>query len=402
MRNLKIITFLLIAISTTQIKAQTEDLEATAIQAKHLYTQLCAKEKNPLYVVNGIVFNNSVSSLADIKPEDIEKIDVLKDVAAKEKYGDKGTDGVIVITLRKSAKNRYKKLLKDIAKDSAEDINHYDLIISGVISDIENKHISNVIISNLTKREAYYSDSLGSYKINVGKNDFINFSKKGFRSLTVKATHQTIPNIVLKKRTLNEIIIEKPVIYLYPTKKTDITFSLDFNGKLLTTFPKYESNWEVTAYPDGRIFEKKTKRFYNSLFWDGNQKFSDNHYQYKSGFVVSKNDLTVFLIEKLEIMGLNNLEINEFVQYWLPVLEKNETNFIHFYVNSDYDVISKNIVFPKPDTSIRIFMDFYGLDEKIKIQEQKLVKQERKGFTLVEWGGSDVTAPVNELKSLKL
>lgn len=112
--------------------------------------------------------------------------------------------------------------------------------------------------------------------------------------------------------------------------------------------------------------------------------------------------MTAFLIEKLEIMGLNNLETNEFVQYWLPVLEKNEINFIHFYVNSDYDVISKNIVFPKPDTSIRIFMEFYGLNDKIEVPEQKLPKLERKGFTLVEWGGANVSEPVNELKKLKL
>ena len=75
------------------------------------------------------------------------------------------------------------------------------------------------------------------------------------------------------------------------------------------------------------------------------QTFPKEHYNYPSGFVVSKNDLTHFLIEKLENIGLNNWETNEFVQFWLSILEKNETNFIHFYVNADYDVISKNNVF---------------------------------------------------------
>jgi hypothetical protein len=399
MRNFKIITFLLIGISITQLKAQTADLETTAIQGKKLYSQLSAKEKNPLCVVNGIVLNNFENTLAAIKPEDIEKIDVLKDGAAIDRYGDIAINGVILITLKKSVNNKYKKLLTDNVLNTIFDKNQYNIIISGIVSDNENQTISDVVISNLTKREAYYSDSLGNYKINVGKNDFINFSKKGFNSQKIKVTNQTTQNIVLKLPASNEIIIEKPVVYLYPTEKTDVIFSLDFNGKLLTTFPKYEVNWKVTAYPDGRIFDKKTNRFYNSLFWNGTQKFSEEHYHYKSGFVVSKNNLATFLIKKLEFIGLNNLETNEFVQYWLPVLEKNEINFIHFYVNSDYDVISKNNVFPRPDTSIRIFMEFYGLDDKIEIQEQKLPKVERKGFILVEWGGADVSEQMNELKN---
>lgn len=112
--------------------------------------------------------------------------------------------------------------------------------------------------------------------------------------------------------------------------------------------------------------------------------------------------MTTFLIEKLEFIGLNTFETNEFIQYWLPILERNEFNFIHFRVNSGYDVISKNEVLPKSDTSIRVFMEFYGLEKPIEITEQKLEKIERKGFTLVEWGGSNVSEPINEIKKFKL
>ena len=75
------------------------------------------------------------------------------------------------------------------------------------------------------------------------------------------------------------------------------------------------------------------------------------------------------MIEKLENIGLNNWETNVFVQFWLSILENNETNFIHFYVNANYDVISKNNVFPKPDTSLRIFIEFYGLEKPMEISE---------------------------------
>ena len=35
-------------------------------------------------------------------------------------------------------------------------------------------------------------------------------------------------------------------------------------------------------------------------------------------------------------------------------------------------------------------MEYYGLEEFTTINEQILTKTERKGFTLVEWGGAKV------------
>ena len=143
-------------------------------------------------------------------------------------------------------------------------------------------------------------------------------------------------------------MVEKPVIYLYPKEKTDIELKINFEGKLLTTFPKLDKSWKVTAYENGQIFDKKTNRFYSSLFWDGAISFPASHYQYKTGFVVEKENITSFLIEKLEFMGLNTTETNDFIQYWLPILEKNNHTFIHFLVNEDYAVFSTNEVDSRP------------------------------------------------------
>lgn len=45
---------------------------------------------------------------------------------------------------------------------------------------------------------------------------------------------------------------------------------------------------------------------------------------------------------------------------------------------------------PKPDTLIRAWMEFKGLDKYKKVQEQQLQTQERKGFVAVEWGGVEL------------
>ncbi len=41
-------------------------------------------------------------------------------------------------------------------------------------------------------------------------------------------------------------------------------------------------------------------------------------------------------------------------------------------------------------------MEFYGLENRTIIKEQQLPKTERKGFTLVEWGGADVSSKIRE------
>ncbi|MCS3057468.1 TonB-dependent receptor plug domain-containing protein [Bacteroides salyersiae] len=53
---------------------------------------------SPLYVVDGIPFDGSISS---INPQDIESMTVLKDAAANAIYGARGANGVILITTKK-------------------------------------------------------------------------------------------------------------------------------------------------------------------------------------------------------------------------------------------------------------------------------------------------------------
>jgi TonB-dependent SusC/RagA subfamily outer membrane receptor len=48
-----------------------------------------------------ILIDGKEGKLSDVKPENIEKMEVLKGEAAKAKYGDKGAKGVIIITLKK-------------------------------------------------------------------------------------------------------------------------------------------------------------------------------------------------------------------------------------------------------------------------------------------------------------
>ncbi len=182
--------------------------------------------------------------------------------------------------------------------------------------------------------------------------------------------------------------IAKPAIYLYPVTAQEIVVEHYFKGKILNTYPKYDQNWTVIAQPNGVLLHVADNRKYNYLFWDGTYTFPESHYNYKTGFYIEREKTVEFLLEKLSKVGLNETEINDFVVYWLPQLNKNACNFVHFWINDNIDNCSILTITPKPQTSIRLFMEFekYNHDTK-KLPEQELPTFQRKGFTMVEWGG---------------
>jgi len=57
-------------------------------------------QQQPLYVVDGSVFNGDIMN---VNPQDVDNISVLKDAASATAYGSQGNAGVIVITTIKGA-----------------------------------------------------------------------------------------------------------------------------------------------------------------------------------------------------------------------------------------------------------------------------------------------------------
>lgn len=176
----------------------------------------------------------------------------------------------------------------------------------------------------------------------------------------------------------------KPVIYLYPEEEMEISVKLDYNGTFTTTYPAYNDGWNVTAQPDGTI--TYNGREYYCLFWEG---VSNVDYSFEEGFCVRGEDTEKFLENALKNLGLTDKEANEFIIYWLPKMENNAYNLISFQEGL-YTDNAKLTVSPEPDTVIRVFMAWKGVDEFIEIKPQNLTAPERKGFTVIEWGGSEI------------
>ena len=180
----------------------------------------------------------------------------------------------------------------------------------------------------------------------------------------------------------------KPVIYLYPEQETKVNVQLDFNGTLTSTYPTLPpEGWSVTAQPDGTLTDEEG-RSYRYLFWEG---VADVDWKQDSGFLVKAEDAREFLEQSLTQLGLNELEQNDFITYWLPKLEKNGESFVTFAAEQYTDNAVLTVT-PQPDSVLRVQMLISKVDDSNRAAFQKLPEQElprfaREGCVLVEWGG---------------
>lgn len=53
-----------------------------------------------------------------------------------------------------------------------------------------------------------------------------------------------------------EPLMEKPVLYLYPTENTNITVKFEHSEYLTTTYPKYNDGWSVNVDTNGNLYDE--------------------------------------------------------------------------------------------------------------------------------------------------
>lgn len=211
--------------------------------------------------------------------------------------------------------------------------------------------------------------------------------------VTLKARYQDDKNryegdmdgICVSDLEFDPMACYKPVIYLYPEEETQVSVKLTLNGELTCTYPAYSDGWAVMASPDGTLTDDAGQT-YNYLYWEG-----ETHAQWDmtTGFCVRGEDTAAFLENALAKLGLNRREANEFIVYWLPLMEGNAYNIISFQTDVYTDAARLDIE-PAPDTLIRVFMAWQEADSYVELEEQKLTALERTGFTAVEWGGTEI------------
>jgi len=176
----------------------------------------------------------------------------------------------------------------------------------------------------------------------------------------------------------------KPVIYLYPEKTTRVSVKVSPVGGFSFTDPDYGTGWDVIARPDGLLTEVKSQKIYPYLFWEGRGGLYQSP---AKGWVVTQAEVSGFLDDKLAQLGLNDKEAADFKEFWLPRMQSAPYYFVGFWDNAVMNQIAPLSITPKPDTVVRILMDFKPLQQPIEATQPTIKTPVRRGFTVIEWGG---------------
>ncbi len=188
--------------------------------------------------------------------------------------------------------------------------------------------------------------------------------------------------------------VKKPVIYAYSEEKINFRLSLQTEAQITFTYPKLDQEWVMETNKNGTLSDDKNHTF-PYLFWEGemnNLNFKKSDHQIIGNFVEKQNTVK-YLEEKLTQMGLNNREQTDFITFWAPQLMKNDKNFIQFLIDEDYEVISSMEISPQPDQIKRVyilFTDASKADERFIEATNQFKSFNRNGFTIVEWGGTEL------------
>lgn len=182
--------------------------------------------------------------------------------------------------------------------------------------------------------------------------------------------------------------IGKPVIYLYPTKKTLVDVTVETSGQIVVSDPLYPiGGWKnVTAYPDGTLnFENKN---YRELFYESSV---NDIKKPDDGLIVKTENIEQTLRDLTDKLGLIPYEQKELVDFWTPRLKglNSKYIFVSLISKEEKDRTDRVLINPKPDTMIDFILYFKSLDKTININPLILpTTPKRIGFTAVEWGGT--------------
>ncbi len=208
--------------------------------------------------------------------------------------------------------------------------------------------------------------------------------------------HDIYLDVYIPLKSSQQIIsVDKPVIYAYSDKELAFTLNLQSKGELTFTYPVLPSDatWKMKTNPNGRLSDDENKQ-YPYLFWEAKQDLSSfQHAVPDAQIVLSGNELVNYFEQELDKLGLNSREKTDFITYWCPKLNDSDKILVQLYVDEKCELIGKLNIEPKPDNFRRLYVTFEknpSNSENIKTLNLDVGKFERTGFTVIEWGGSEL------------
>ena len=272
-------------------------------------------------------------------------------------------------------------------------------IVVGNVATWDGTPIPNALISTVDFEKHTTTDSSGNFRLPLSDKDsaifFFNF---GYSEVVLYHDFKSRHVLTVKfhaEQNWAIMTVDKPVIYCYSDKPISVDLELGFKSELTFTYPAYDEGWEFDLDANGI---KSNGEEYPYLFWEG----KTDHLNYKvdvyntiEGYVINTDTVVSFFENTLTAFGLNQTEKTDFITFWGPRMVSSPYALVQFQTGVSYaeNIASINCD-PKPDAMLRLFMNFTPLSDSslpgITIVNPEIESFDRKGFTLVEWGGSEI------------
>jgi len=259
--------------------------------------------------------------------------------------------------------------------------------------------VSGAKISTLNGKVSTMTDETGRYSLTISSQDTALFMfKSGLSEIVLwnysfQGSHHVELNFY-SSYDLYQIEVDKPVIYMYSAEDLKVSVKVNFKGDLAFVYPSMKENYWQVNLSDNQIFIEQER--YPYLFWEGvtGEIYFDKKDEDVYGTFVKKDEVVEYLETTLTELGLNSKEKTDFITFWAPKMINQESYFIQFLNQETIDDYFGQLeIKPSPDNLNRIYMLYEGFEtipEVFKSVPQQFEPLQRNGFTVIEWGGSQL------------
>ena len=324
---------------------------------------------DPLYVVDGIPFVGSISS---ISPGDIESISVLKDASASALYGSRGSNGVVIITTKKGRSGKVETNYRTNIGWSSRGVKEYDTtnqkeFVQLTYEGLRNDYIYKNNYSWADAKTAAMGDLsgfLGGEAYNPFKNytwaTVIDPSTEKVRTDATAAWNESWLDEITRGSAFRQ---EHQINISGGSEKLSSMFSLGYlneDGLLKTTnCERYSGRISVNAKPNEWVNAGASASFAQTKQnYAGSTGSSTGNVWYSAQFMAP-----IYPVYTKNLDGTDALDANGNRQFDYGVTRPKQTNFSSigtlyddkYYVNNDNFGLRSNITFGSDSEKAGIF-----------------------------------------------
>lgn len=188
-----------------------------------------------------------------------------------------------------------------------------------------------------------------------------------------------------------QIMVEKPVIYLYSETDQPFNLKIKTDATLQFTYPAYENEWTGTADKNGTIRINGSN--YPYLFWDAQLPAERLNLNWQNSEQILGDQTIQYLSTRLDKLGFNSKEKTDFITYWGPRMQKMKYLQVLWIQNETIDEIA-SLDISSDFTQNRIYLVFKEIsdltDETLQLKVINLKPVDRTKNYLIEWGGMEI------------